>query len=138
MNSHNKGLATLLISSCLKLQLVSALPEGLLRNRDCEALFCFNPADIFRPLEKLPNLWPFDWLDNPPALPPAEVPLVHDDNPGAPEDSSLPADQVLDSPPMIEPDITILEVLPSADAQECEPMARFYDADLETNQVSLA
>lgn len=117
---------------------MSALPEGLLRNRDCDSLFCFNPVDIFRPLENLPNLLPFNWLDDPPTLPPAEVPLVHDENPGTPEDSSLPSDQVLDSPPMIEPDITILELSPSADTQECEPMAPFYDADFQTNQVSLA
>lgn len=132
MNSHNKGVATLLISSCLKLQLVSALPEGLLRGRDdCDSLFCLNPVDVFA------NLWPFGWPDSPPALPPSDVPLAPDENPDAPEDSSLPSDRVLDIPPMIEPDITI-EVSPSANTQECQPMAPVSNADFQTDQVSLA
>lgn len=138
MISHSKRLATLLISSCLKLQFVSALPEGLLTGRDCDSLFCLHPGDIFSPLEKLPNLWPFDWPDNPPALPPVEVPLVPDENTEAPKDHSLPSNGVLDIPAIIEPDVTILEVFPSADTQECEPMAPFNDADFQTNQVSLA
>lgn len=138
MNSHNKRLATLLISSCLKSQFVSAVPEGLLRGRDCDSLFCLHPDDIFSPLEKLPNLWPFGWLDNPPALPPVEVPLVPDENTEAPKDHSLPSDGDVDIPPIVEPDVTILEVSPSADTQECEPMAPFNNADFQINQVSLA
>lgn len=138
MNSFNEGLATLLISTCLKFQFVSALPEGLIRGRDCDSLFCLNPVDIFRPFEKLPNLSPFNWPDNSPALPPAEVPLAPDENLEAPKDRSLPTDRVLDSPPMIEPDITIQEILPSIDAQECQPMAPFSNANFQTDQVSLA
>lgn len=138
MKSHEKWLATLLISSCLKLQSVSALPEGPLKGRDCDSLFCLDPSDIIRPLEKLPNLWPFNWPDNPPALPPAEVPPVPNGNPEAPKDNPRPSDRDPDSPPTTEPDIEIFEVSPSTDTQECQPIAPFSTADSQTDQVSLA
>lgn len=144
MAVYSRNLITLLLACLIyfELQTVSALPEHpFKRDTACETFFCPDP-DILAPLL---NLWPFGRPQLPNLPPPQTQPVPEtpspapDVNPGASGNKSPGPNsgQVLDTPPLMDPQIEILKIEPNPGTQKCQAVANSNSLDSQPVQVSL-
>ena len=101
--------------------------EQLHAGSDCESVFCANPLDLLNGVGNgLRNLLPSGNVQPPDLLIPPNPQSEPGKNPG----------DIPDVPPMVNPQIEILQVAPNPDTQRCKPIGAPDNSDSVAEQVS--